>query len=277
MRLLALRAPEPVARTLVFCSKKAAGRRSPEVASAVGPLLGDPVAAGDAITALRRYSLVTPAGDGLVLVHRLVQAITRTQLAAKAAGQWEQAAAALVELAVPADPELPAAWPAGAVLLPHARAVLDLTSGGMWQIARYLGFSGSYPAARDLSQLIADAYAEDAAYGPGHPETLAARRNLAGWTGRAGDAAGARDQFAVLLPVRERVLGPGHPHTLAARNNLARWTGEAGDAAGARDQLAVLLPVRERVLGPGHPDTLATRANLAYWSGKTEEAAPDAS
>ena len=45
-----------------------------------------------------------------------------------------------------------------AVLLPHARAVLDLTSGGMWQIALYLGHSGSYPAARDLFQLIADAY-----------------------------------------------------------------------------------------------------------------------
>ena len=49
-------------------------------AAGVGPLLGDPVAAGDAITALRRYSLVAPAGDGLVLVHRLVQAITRAQL-----------------------------------------------------------------------------------------------------------------------------------------------------------------------------------------------------
>ena len=103
------------------------------MAAAVGPLLGDPVAAGDAITALRRYSLVTPAGDGLVLVHRLVQAITRAQLTAEAAGQWEQAAAALVEVAVPADPQLPAAWPVCAVLLPHARAVLDLTSGGMWR------------------------------------------------------------------------------------------------------------------------------------------------
>ena len=69
----------------------------------VGPLLGDPVAAGDAVAALRRYSLVTPAGDGLVLVHRLVQAITLDQLPAELAGQWRQAAAALVEAAIPAD------------------------------------------------------------------------------------------------------------------------------------------------------------------------------
>jgi len=86
------------------------GRLGPETAAVVGPLLGDPVAAGDAITALRRYSPVSPAGDGLVLVHRLVQAITRAQLSAEAAGQWEQAARALVEAAVPAEPRLPAAW-----------------------------------------------------------------------------------------------------------------------------------------------------------------------
>jgi hypothetical protein len=273
VRLLAFLAPEPVPLNLLLTDEQAAGLLDPEVAAEVGPLLGNPVAAGDAIIALRRYSLVTPAGDGLVLVHRMVQAITRAQLTAEEAGRWEQAAAALVELAVPADPELPAAWPAGAVLLPHARAVLDLTSGGMWQIARYLGFSGSYPAARDLSRQIAGAYTEDAAYGPEHPETLAARRNFAGWTGRAGDAAGARDQLAALLPIHERVFGPEHPDTLAARHERAVWTGEAGDAAGARNQFAALLPIRERVQGPEHPRTLAARSNLAGWTGQAGDAA----
>ena len=92
--------------------------------------------------------------------------------------------------------------------------------------------------------------------GPEHPQTLAVRSNLARWTGQAGDVAGARDQYAALLPVSERVLGPEHPATLAARSNLARWTGEAGDAAGARDQFAAVLPVRERVSGPARPLSL---------------------
>ena len=60
---------------------------------------------GDAVAALRRYSLVTPAGDGLVLVHRLVQHVTLAQLPPEVAGQWRQAAAALVEAAIPADTE----------------------------------------------------------------------------------------------------------------------------------------------------------------------------
>ena len=111
MRLLAFLAPEPVPLALLLTDEQPAGLIGPEVADVVGPLLGDPVAVGAAIIALRRYSLVAPAGDGLVLVHRLVRAITRAQLTADLAAQWEQAAAALVEGAVPTDPQLPAAWP----------------------------------------------------------------------------------------------------------------------------------------------------------------------
>ena len=268
LRVLAFLAPEPVPLALLLASKQAAELLGPETATAVGPLLGDPVAAGDAITALRRYSLVSPAADGLVLVHRLVQAITRAQLPAEEAGQWHQAAVALVEAAVPADLRLRAAWPVCAVLLPHARAVLYLTSDGMFQIAQYLGYSGGYPAARDLFGLIADAHRDSDAYGPEHPDTLAVRANLAYWTGQAGDAAGARDQFAALLPIRNRVQGSDHPETLAARHNLAYWTGQAGDAAGARDQFAALLPILGQVQGAEHPNTLITRNQLAAWTGE---------
>jgi len=101
-----------------------------------------------------------------------------------------------------------------------------------------------------------------------HPNTLITRDQLAQWTGTAGDAARARDQYAALLPIREQVSGPEHPATLITRANLAPWTGEARDALSARDQLAALLPICERVLGLEHPDTQATRANLAYWTGE---------
>jgi len=61
----------------------------------------------------------------------------------------------------------------------------------------------------------------------------------------AGDAAAARDQFAALLPIYNRVLGPDHPETLATvRADLVRFTGEAGNPASARDQYAALLPSR---------------------------------
>jgi hypothetical protein len=90
---------------------------------------------------------------------------------------------------------------------------------------------------------------------------------------QAGDAAGARNQFAALMSIQERMVGPEHPDTLATRQKLAYWTGKSGDAAGARNQFAALLPIRERVLGAEHPDTLATRASLAYWTGESGDAA----
>ena len=274
LRLLAFCAPEAVPLGLLLRPRPGlAGQLPAGVALVLGPLLEDELAAKDAVAALRRYSLARPAGDGLVSVHRLVQAVTADQMPADLAQAWQQAAAAVIQAAVPEDTQLPATWPACAVLLPHARAVLALTSGGMWLIALYLGNSGSYPAARDLLQLIADAYSQAEAYGPEHRDTLAARANLARWTGEAGDAAGARDQFAALLPMAERVLGAEHPDTLAAHHNLAYWTGQAGDAAGARGQYAALLPISEQVLGPEHPDTLAARANLAYWTGAAGDAA----
>jgi hypothetical protein len=273
VRLLACLAPEPVPLALLLADARAAGELAPGVADTVGPLLGDPVAMGDAVAALRRYSLVTPDGDA-VLVHRLVQAITLGQIPPDTAGQWQQAGAALAEAAIPADTELPATWPVCAKLLPHARAVLALTSGGLRRIAQYLGHIGSYPAARDLWRLIADAYREDDAYGPEHPDTLAARDDLAWTTGEAGDEAGARDQYAVLLPICERVLGPEHPRTLNTRGSgLAFWTGSAGDPAGARDQFADLVRVSERVLGAEHPETLVDRHFLARFTGEAGDAA----
>ena len=85
LQLLACLAPEPVPLALLLSDARVIDELDPGVAATTEPLLGDPVAAGDAIAALRRYSLVTPAGDGLVLVHRLVQAVTLARISAEVA------------------------------------------------------------------------------------------------------------------------------------------------------------------------------------------------
>ena len=105
-----------------------------------------------------------------------------------------QAAAALIEAAIPADTEPPQTWPVCAALLPHAQAALADDSDGMARIANYLGRSGSYTAARDLQRKGVEA--RERVLGPEHPDTLRARSNLARWTGAAGDPAAARDLFA---------------------------------------------------------------------------------
>jgi hypothetical protein len=272
LRLLANCAPEAIPLRLLLQPRPGLGDKvGPEVAPVLAPLLEDPLAAKDAIAALRRYSLISAPADGAVSVHRLVQAVTIAQMPAELATGWQGAAVAVIEAALPADPRSPDTWDAFAWLVPHAQAALADDSGSMWKIVSYLGNSGNAPAARDLQQRVLQT--RMLVSRPEHPDTLTARANLAYWTGAAGDAAGARDQYAALLPIRERVYGPEHPSTLTIRANLARFTGEAGDAAAARDQFAALLPVRERVSGPEHPDTLTARGNLASFTGRAGDAA----
>jgi hypothetical protein len=271
LRLLACCAPEAIPLGLLLQPRPGlAGRLSGELA-VVARLLEDPLAVSDAVAALRRYSLVTVAADGSVLVHRLVQNVMLNRMPGDLAGQWRQAAAALIETAIPEDTELPGTWPACALLLPHAQVALADDSDGMARIATYLGSSGNFAAARDLQRRALDA--RELILDAEHPGSLTARHQLAFWTGAAGYRAEARDLFAGLLPVEERVLGPEHTDTLATRHQLARWTGHSGDEAAARDQFAALLPVEERVLGPEHPRTLRTRYELGRWTGEAGDAA----
>jgi hypothetical protein len=205
LRLLACCAPEAVPLRLLLQPRPGLTRGlGPQVEGVLLPLLEDPLAAKDAIAALRRYSLISPPVDGSVSVHRLVQAVTADQMPAGLAA-WRQAAAAVIGAAIPEDPQRPDTWPDFAALLPHAQAALTADSIGMGRIADYLGFSGSYVTAREHYWRVVKA--RERVLGPEHPDTLAARADLARWTGRAGDAAAARDQYAALLPVRERVSG----------------------------------------------------------------------
>ncbi len=272
LRLLAFCAPEAVPVSLLLRSRPGlAGQLPAEAAPVLAPLLGDGPAVKAAVAALRRYSLIRPVPGGAVSVHRLVQAVTADQMPEDLARAWRQAAAALVEAALPEDPRQPATWPVFAALFPHAQAALPPGSGAKARLASYLGYSGGYAAARESSRRLLNERVQ--VLGPEHPDTLTTRNDLAWWTGEAGDAAGARDQYAALLPVRARVLGPEHPDTLETQSNLADWTGEVGDAAEARDQFTALLPIRERVLGPEHPDSLETRACLANYTGEAGDAA----
>ena len=86
LRLLAFCAPEAIPLRLLLQPRPGlAGQLGEQVAPVLVPLLEDPLAAKDAIAALRRYSLITPAAGGSVSVHRLVQAVTADQMPAELA------------------------------------------------------------------------------------------------------------------------------------------------------------------------------------------------
>jgi hypothetical protein len=296
LRLLAFCAPEAVPLPLLLQHRPGITEQlSPQVAKVLVPLLEDELAADDAIAALRRYSLVRPAGDEAVSVHRLVQTVTADQMHAELADQWRRAAAALIEAAIPTGSRKPDTWPDFAALLPHGGKSLAPGSSGMERIAGYLGNSGSYAAARDLQQTVLGA--REQTLDPKHPDTLTARHNLAHWTGQAGDPARALDLGWALLPMIAWVLGAEHLDTLAVRADIAHWTRKAMGRSGhgrehahthtvradtprrtsqgrgpkrAVTQYGTLLPVLERILGHEHLNTLDARRDLAWSTGEAK-------
>lgn len=118
---------------------------------------------------------------------------------------------------------------------------------------------------RAAADLAAIARRRTSRLGSRHPDTLAARHQLAFFVGESGDHRAAAARFAELLADVREVRGPDHPDTFAARHQLAYSTAEAGDPQGAARQLEALLTDRLRVHGPGHPQVLATRRGLIWF------------
>ena len=256
--------------------------RTPGVGTA-GPT-PDEQDAEAALRVLHRLSLIDHSPAQLataVRVHQLVQRTTLEKLVAADRDQLSRTAAdALLEAwpAIGRDTDLAQVLRANTTGLQQAAAPAlwnhdEGAHGVLFQSATSLGETGQVTAARTAYTDLA-ATAHDL-LGPDHPETLAARGNLAYWRGEAGDAAGAAAAYEELLADCLRVLGPDHPDTLTARTaraNLADLRGEAGDAAGAAAAAEELLADCLRVLGPDHPKTLTARGNLAYWRGEAGDA-----
>jgi tetratricopeptide (TPR) repeat protein len=219
-------------------------------------------------------------GDGMVSAHRLVMRVVREQLthdhhinvtAAKAA-------ALLTDLLVPNarawayQPEVdelinqitalndhlpPGTW----TRVPDrelAEAVLHLRERALW----YLDDAMTLPryTIQFGHALVADC---QLVRGPCHPDTLAARHNLAFAYETDGQLDEAIRQYEQTAADRAKVLGPDHPDTLSICHNLAftyRSAGRIAEAVSLSEQVAA---ARERVQGADHPDTFGARHTLA--------------
>ena len=169
------------------------------LAALAGQMVVDAVATDGWETAERGYAQLLGRGDARQTkqVKQWLEE-TREQLAADAgadselvrtalAGRWAGRWADLLEEDLNAEAELRALMQQSQAVLPAERqSVASRTAGANGDVSAY-------------------------AAGPEHPGALATRSELAYSVGQAGDAAGARDQFAALLPVAERVLAPSTP------------------------------------------------------------------
>jgi tetratricopeptide (TPR) repeat protein len=286
MELLAVLSAAGVRRTLVH------------EAARLGLLLcGDgqvgelPAEAADrALARLAGASLLTFSVDGSsVSVHRLVMRVIREQLAAGDSltpacmaasrvldgmagslyGCWHQDRPAVRDL-IEQIMALYKSSPDSAADNTLACQMIRLR----WWAAGFLDLLAESAAQSILigEPLLADM---ERVLGTDHPDTLAARGNLAIAYGEVGRTAEAITLYGQTLADRERVLGTDDPDTLGARDNLAAAYRAAGRTAEALTLHGQTLADMERVLGTDHPDTLKARGNLAAAyraAGRTAEA-----
>jgi tetratricopeptide (TPR) repeat protein len=273
LELLAFFAADPLPRTVLVAAPDAL----PEP-------LRDPLALDDAVTALGRFSLVT-AAQGMLTVHRLVQAVTRDGLEMATATARAEAAVRLVNAALPWPSWEHTNWPAIGMLLPHAMATaeaaerlgadLETAANVLNAIALYHWSRAVWVEAEPLYQR-AIAIGEKV-LGPEHPDLAAWLNNLAELYRATGRYAEAEPLYQRAIAIDEKALGPEHPDLATDLNNLANLYRATGRYAEAEPLFQRALAISEKVLGPEHPDLAARLNNLAELyraTGRYAEAEP---
>ncbi|MEU5115905.1 FxSxx-COOH system tetratricopeptide repeat protein [Streptomyces longwoodensis] len=222
-----------------------------------------------ALECLRTYALITQdTATAPIRLHALTARAVRETIPS----------GTLPAMALTAADAILSLWPRldheeremAAALRANAVHLDDLTRPALWRTETHLCVyrvssslmdAGLYQQAIEYGERVARYSSE--IHGPGHPDTLSARHDLASSYSDAGRIQDALDLRERVLTDRERILGDDHPDTLSARSNLANSYSDAGRIQDALDLRERVLTDRERILGDDHPDTLSARNNLA--------------
>ena len=231
-------------------------------------VLSDPLRLAQATAALGEYSLADTA-DGLLSIHRLVQAVTRSELHGEAP-YWASMALSVIVTAFPGNEQDPTTWEACEGILPHAFAstghAVELhvdTIGTVRLLDRvtlYLLARGRIGSAEvALKQAFAVAEPLDRrgrAY-------LSCRNTYGQLLFAQGDYPGARAIQEETYRARTEVLGPADPDTLRAGRDLVQtlyFQGHRVQATRLHDQLVEMFTA---ALGPDDLETITAQAYLA--------------
>jgi tetratricopeptide (TPR) repeat protein len=240
----------------------------PRMPDELAGALADPLQLRQATAALGEYSLAETA-DGLLSIHRLVQAVTRAELGDDEP-QWASIALATIAAAFPDDERDPKTWEACEELLPHALACVShairlrietaVTVQLVNRAARYLLARGRLDSADAVLRQLS-ATAEQ--LGHDDPIYLSYRSTLGQLLMAKGDISAARTVHEDVYQARARVLGTEDPDTLRAGRDLVEALYRQGhwvDAAKLHDRLVEEFTA---VLGPDDLETITAQAYLA--------------
>ncbi len=257
LRLMAFLAPEPVARD--WLSEGA--EHLPEI---LYELVTDQLAWNRSLRTFRRYGLVE-VNEGALVMHRLVQAVTRDRLAANERQAWATAAVQVVDAAYPEDAYRPREiriWERCAALLGHAAVATDhaealcvvpeVTASLLSNLASYHHSQGRYEDALPFFKRALTI--SEATLGDNHPTVATWLNNIAGLYRDQGRYEEAEPLYLRALTIDEATLGDNHPEVAISLNNLAGLYEEQGRYEEAEPLYIRCLAILDATLGPDHPN-----------------------
>jgi tetratricopeptide (TPR) repeat protein len=239
LRLCAYLAPDAIPEEIL-------AQGAAHLGPVLGPVAFDPFLLGQAIEALRAYSLVgrDPSLQTLS-VHRLVQAVVRDALDAADRQRWAERAIRAVHAALP--PVEHANWPAWERLLAHAQACaawMDPQEIHLQEAAEVLQMTGLYLTERarysEAEPLLERAYQmSEQEQGAEHLDTARDASTLAYLYRVQGEYEQAEPLLVRALVIYEQQLGPEHPLTQIIRGNYSALLRAMG-----RDEEATVLETK---------------------------------
>ena len=179
------------------------------------------------LVALRRYSLIE-AGEDVLVVHRMVQAVVCNSLPEEDQNQWAATALRLVSIAFPFDSDDVRTWDICTPLLPHALAVLERAEG-LEEVARksarllndisvFVWARGEYSEARKyLEQSLR---ITTMVYGANSPDVAVVLCNLGSVLGDLGKPEQAKVHYERALEIHTAAYGASHPTVAIDLSNL---------------------------------------------------------
>jgi tetratricopeptide (TPR) repeat protein len=225
----------------------------------------------EALAGLAGYSLARfDASGDAVLIHRLVQEITRGRIPDADRTSTLQTALNAVDAVTVGSPWDVRTWPIWTPLVAHAEAVsrhadaaglAKPTTRLMNELGQYWHARGQFRVAEPLMRRALAI--DENRYGPDHPNVAVYLNNLAQLlqdTNRPGDA---EPLMRRALAIDENSYGPDHPRVAIDLSNLAQLLKATNRVGDAEPLMRRALAIDEKSYGPDHPDVAIDLNNLA--------------
>ena len=254
--------PDPIPRDVFFPVE------DERIRPVMVDLLNNPIRLSRAIGHLARYALIRlDNGNRTVQVHRLIQALVRSEVAREERGPIREEVWFLLAMAAPPNTIDQASRTRYLNLIPHLgpSGIAESASPDIRRfvlgVLDFLYASGNYTMVERYAKNFTDRWKEDS--GPNTPEVLEADIK---YCNRLREAGGYREAYDISRSLVERTrehLGHDHSLTLMALSGLGADMQAAGDFHQARTHAEQVLELHQDALGPTDPATLRAMHNLS--------------